>query len=148
MSMIGFGDINNLELSALSGIRTDASIQWQLNQLTNNYSTLSNLQDIDLSNFGNIQTSIENLESTTLEIQNTNTTINDNLTELNGNVITLNNFKTDQLLYNSTNDTTIQSKLDSSIYNDYKDTLDSYMLSNDGEKLNMNNSIYSKLNYK
>ena len=63
-SLIGNGDVNNAKLSSLNNIRTDVSIQNQINTLETNLATLDGLQDLDLVNIPTLQSDVSTLQST------------------------------------------------------------------------------------
>ena len=63
-SLIGNGDVNNSKLSSLNNIRTDVSIQNQINTLETNLATLDGLQDLDLVNIPTLQNDVSTLQST------------------------------------------------------------------------------------
>jgi len=58
VSFLGNGDVSNAKLSALNNIRTDISIQTQLDTITDNLTVLDGLQDMDLLSIPVLQTSV------------------------------------------------------------------------------------------
>lgn len=78
---IADGSVNNNQFQTLNGIDTTKTIQYQLDGITNSISTLTGLQDIDFTKLQNV---------------------GDDITELQ-------TFKTSQISYNGTNDSSINS---------------------------------------
>ena len=62
VSYIGNGDVSNAKLSALNDVRTDVSIQNQINTINDSISGLDALQDLDLINIPILQTDVANLK--------------------------------------------------------------------------------------
>ena len=61
VSYIGNGDVSNDKLSSLNDIRTDVSIQNQINTINDSISGLDALQDLDVINIPVLQTNVANL---------------------------------------------------------------------------------------
>ena len=60
---VGNGDVSNDRLSALNDVRTDVSIQNQINTLTSSIGDLDALQDIDLVNIPILQSDVVDLKA-------------------------------------------------------------------------------------
>lgn len=84
MNVVGNGDVTNNELSVLSGILTDRTIQYQINQMSNAISNLDGLQDLDITSINNINSSITTISGRLDSLESadaTQSTFNSNTTD-------------------------------------------------------------------
>ena len=81
-NVLGLGNVNNNELSTLSGIETNHTIQWQIDGIKTNMNNLTGLQDIDITDINQIQSDITSINTFISGLQDEDSsqnTVNTNL---------------------------------------------------------------------
>ena len=103
VSYLADGSINNIELQTLAGIDTTQTIQHQIDGVKASVSTLSGLENIDLSSIQNLQGNITTIQTALAQLNstdNTQATFNNNIqnqvSQNTTSITNLNNWNTTQ----------------------------------------------------
>ena len=114
VSLLGNGDVSNARLSALNDVRTDVSLQTQLNTLNTSLSALDALQDFDLVNIPLLQTDTAQNKSDITALQSTTSANSSAIASNDTDITNLQTSVATNAANISTNDTDI-SNLQSSV---------------------------------